>query len=79
MMRSPVISAIKDKTSTVTTDEQLRTIVSRIDAGCATISEALAATPEAGDADGPAICCGHAWTIWRAEADYLYYALTGDE
>lgn len=32
-----------------------------------------------GDADGPAICCGHAWTIWRAEADYLYYALTGDE
>lgn len=79
MMRSPVISAIKDKTSTVTTDEQLRTIVSRIDAGCATISEALAATPEAGDADGPAIYCGHAWTIWRAEADYLYYALTGDE
>lgn len=31
-----------------------------------------------GDADGPAFCCGHAWTIWRAEADYLYYALTGD-
>lgn len=32
-----------------------------------------------GDKDGPAFCCGHAWTIWRAEADYLYYALTGDE
>lgn len=32
-----------------------------------------------GDADGPAICCGHAWTIWRAEADWLYYSLTGDE
>lgn len=32
-----------------------------------------------GDQDGPAFCCGHAWTIWRAEADYLYYALTGDE
>ena len=32
-----------------------------------------------GDADGPAICAGHAWTIWRAEADYLYYELTGDE
>lgn len=32
-----------------------------------------------GDADGPAFCCGHAWTIWRAEADYLYYALTGEE
>lgn len=31
-----------------------------------------------GDADGPAICAGHAWTIWRAEADYLYYSLTGD-
>lgn len=32
-----------------------------------------------GDGDGPAFCCGHAWTVWRAEADYLYYALTGDE
>lgn len=32
-----------------------------------------------GDADGPAICAGHAWTIWRAEADYLYFRLTGDE
>jgi hypothetical protein len=32
-----------------------------------------------GDADGPALCCGHAWTIWRAEADYHYYTLTGDE
>lgn len=32
-----------------------------------------------GDADGPAICAGHAWSIWRAEADYLYYSLTGDE
>lgn len=32
-----------------------------------------------GDADGPAICAGHAWTIWRAEADYLYFKLTGDE
>ncbi len=32
-----------------------------------------------GDADGPALCCGHAWSIWRAEADYHYYSLTGDE
>ncbi len=32
-----------------------------------------------GDADGPAICAGHAWSIWRAEADYHYYTLTGDE
>ena len=32
-----------------------------------------------GDADGPALDCGHAWTIWRAEADWLYYKLTGDK
>ena len=32
-----------------------------------------------GDADGPAICAGHAWSIWRGEADYIYYELTGDE
>ena len=32
-----------------------------------------------GDADGNALCCGHAWTIWRAEADYWYYYLTGDK
>ena len=31
-----------------------------------------------GDRDGNALCCGHAWTIWRAEADHLYYTLTGD-
>lgn len=29
--------------------------------------------------DGPALCCGHGWTIWRAEADYWYYYLTKDE
>lgn len=23
-----------------------------------------------GDTDGPAICCGHAWTIWRGEAEF---------
>lgn len=32
-----------------------------------------------GDADGPAICAGHAWSIWRGEADLLYYLLTEDE
>lgn len=32
-----------------------------------------------GDGDGPAICAGHAWSIWRAEADCLYYLLTRDE
>ncbi len=32
-----------------------------------------------GDGDGPAICAGHAWSIWRGEADLLYYLLTGNE
>ncbi len=32
-----------------------------------------------GDEDGPALCMGHAWTIWRAEADYLAYQATGEE
>lgn len=32
-----------------------------------------------GDADGPAICCGHAWSIWRSEADWLYYSLTDEK
>ena len=32
-----------------------------------------------GDKDGNAMCCGHAWTIWRAEADYWYYKVSGDK
>lgn len=32
-----------------------------------------------GDGTGPAICAGHAWTIWRAEADYHMAVLTGKE
>lgn len=32
-----------------------------------------------GDGTGPSICFGHAWTIWRAEADYWYWYLTKDE
>ncbi len=32
-----------------------------------------------GDKDGPALCLGHAWSIWRAEADYWAYVETGDE
>lgn len=32
-----------------------------------------------GDSDGPAVCAGHAWTVWRAEADMLYYQLTGEK
>lgn len=32
-----------------------------------------------GDSDGPAICFGHAWTIWRAEAEYWYGILTHDD
>lgn len=31
-----------------------------------------------GDKDGPALCMGHAWTIWRAEADLLMYEATGE-
>lgn len=30
-----------------------------------------------GDARGPSICAGHAWAIWRAEADYHMGVLTG--
>ena len=32
-----------------------------------------------GDSDGPAICFGHAWTIWRAEAEYWYGLLMNDD
>ncbi len=32
-----------------------------------------------GDSDGPAICFGHGWTIWRAEAEYWYGILTQDD
>lgn len=32
-----------------------------------------------GDGEGPSICAGHAWTIWRAEALYWYGVLTGDK
>lgn len=32
-----------------------------------------------GDTTGPAICYGHAWTIWRAEADYYYGILTASK
>lgn len=31
-----------------------------------------------GDGDGPAICAGHAWTIWRAEALFYLGILKGD-
>lgn len=32
-----------------------------------------------GDGEGPAICAGHAWTVWKAEALYWYGVLTGDK
>lgn len=32
-----------------------------------------------GDKDGPALCMAHGWSIWRAEADYWAYVLTGEE
>ena len=31
-----------------------------------------------GDANGPSICCGHAWTIWRAEAEFYYSLIACD-
>lgn len=30
-----------------------------------------------GDGTGPGICAGHAWSIWRAEADFHMGVLTG--
>lgn len=32
-----------------------------------------------GDGSGPAVCAGHAWTIWRAEADFHMGVLTGNK
>ena len=32
-----------------------------------------------GDSDGPATCFGHAWTIWRAEAEYWFGILMQDD
>ncbi len=32
-----------------------------------------------GDADGPAICAGHAWTAWRSEALFHYGILARDK
>ena len=32
-----------------------------------------------GDADGPTICFGHAWTIWRAEAEFWYGIVQKDD
>ena len=32
-----------------------------------------------GDTDGPAVCYGHAWTIWRAEAEYWYGILARND
>lgn len=32
-----------------------------------------------GDGEGPAICAGHAWTVWKAEALYWYGILAKDE
>lgn len=29
-----------------------------------------------GDADGPALCCGHAWTVWRAETEFWLGIMT---
>ena len=39
----------------------------------------VSATNWDGDKDGPALDCAYGWTIWRAECNWLYYELTGDE
>jgi len=31
-----------------------------------------------GDKDGPALCLGHAWSIWRGEADFWMYKATNN-
>lgn len=31
-----------------------------------------------GDGNGPGICAGHAWTIWRSEAQFFYGILSGN-
>lgn len=51
MMKSPVVSSIKNKTPSVTTDAQLRTVISRIDAGCANVDEAKAVALGKDEAD----------------------------
>lgn len=32
-----------------------------------------------GNSDGPAVCYGHAWSVWRAEAEYWYAMLCFDD
>lgn len=32
-----------------------------------------------GNSDGPAVCFGHAWSLWRAEAQFLYGILCKDD
>ncbi len=32
-----------------------------------------------GDSDGPAVCFGHAWSLWRAEAQFWYGLLAHDD
>lgn len=55
MMRTPVISSIIKKTNSINTDEQLRTVIARIDSGCKTVDEAKSFKGAAGDADISAV------------------------
>lgn len=32
-----------------------------------------------GNSDGPAVCYGHAWSVWHAEAEYWFALLTYDD
>ena len=51
MMKTPIISAITDTTETIKDDATLRTVVSRIDDGYATVDAAKKAPTKEGDAD----------------------------
>lgn len=55
MMKTPVISSIIKKTPSISTDAQLRTVISRIDSGCETVEQAKAAPIQDGDADISAV------------------------
>lgn len=66
MMKSPVISSIIKKTPSITTDAQLRTVISRIDSNCATVEEAKAFTASKGDADISAVTAKDYETVLAA-------------
>lgn len=66
MMKSPVISTIIKKTPSITNEAQLRTVIDRIDGGCATVAEAQAVVAGANDADISAVTAKDYETILAA-------------